>query len=41
MDFGYSFDSLLVLVAFGIILILTSKIIGMSVQLKEENDLTI
>ncbi|BAO54719.1 hypothetical protein [Nonlabens marinus] len=41
MDFGYSFDSLLVLIAFGIILILTSRIIGLSIRLKEENDLII
>ncbi|WP_194851482.1 DUF2975 domain-containing protein [Nonlabens antarcticus] len=41
MNMGYSFDSLLMLVAFGIILILISKIIGMSVLVKQENDLTI
>jgi hypothetical protein len=41
MNFGFSFDSLLVIISFGIFLIITSQILKMSAVIKEENDLTI
>lgn len=40
-DFGFSFDSMLVIIAFGIFLVITSKIIRASALIKQENDLTI
>ncbi len=41
LNFGFSFDSLLVLIVFGVFLIVLSKIISVSSSIKEENDLTI
>ncbi len=41
MNFGFSFDSMLVIISFGIFLIITSKIIKVSALIKQENDLTI
>jgi hypothetical protein len=41
MNMGFSFDSMLVIISFGIFLIITSKIMSISALIKEENDLTI
>jgi hypothetical protein len=41
LQLGISFDSVLVILAFGIFLIIVSKIIAQSIELKIENDLTI
>ncbi|AGC76332.1 hypothetical protein LX97_00999 [Nonlabens dokdonensis] len=41
IDFGFSFDSFMVILAFGIFLIIISKIIKQSILIQEENDLTI
>jgi len=41
VNMGFSFDSMLVIISFGIFLVVTSKIIKMSIIIKEENDLTI
>jgi F0F1-type ATP synthase membrane subunit b/b' len=38
---GFSFDSFLVIIAFGIFLIIISKIINQSIKIQQENDLTI
>ncbi len=40
-DFGFSFDSMLVIIVFGVFLIVLSKIIALSASFKQENDLTI
>jgi hypothetical protein len=41
MNMGFSFDSMLVVISFGIFIIITSKILKISALIKEENDLTI
>lgn len=41
INFGFSFDSMLVIVSFGIFLMITSKILKITAALKQENDLTI
>jgi hypothetical protein len=41
IDFGYGFDSILVTLTFGIFLIIFSKIVKMSLQLQEEQALTV
>ncbi|QJP33988.1 DUF2975 domain-containing protein [Nonlabens sp. Ci31] len=41
IDLGFSFDSFLVIIAFGIFLIIISKIINQSIKIQQENDLTI
>ncbi|MGB5980971.1 MAG: hypothetical protein WBG46_02395 [Nonlabens sp.] len=41
VDLGYGFDSILVILAFGIFMIIFSKIIERSLMLQEENALTV
>lgn len=41
IDLGFSFDSAFVLLAFGIFLIIISKIMNQSIIIQQENDLTI
>lgn len=41
LNLGFSFDSFIVIIAFGIFLIIISKVIDQSIQIQKENDLTI